>query len=80
MSTTFEPAYAQIEQQALASIKEAQQFTLDLAKLLANAPAVRALKALPAPQDVIDAAFATTGKVIELQREFVSRWAETVSA
>jgi hypothetical protein len=77
--TSFSLSLAGAQQQALAALKETQEYTLRVAEVLVDHPALRASQGIPSPAELVDAGFATASQALDLQREFVAKLASTVA-
>ena len=77
--STFSLSLAGAQQQALAALKETQDYTLRLTEVLVDNPALRASQGVPSPAELIDAGFATAAQALDLQREFAGKLAQTLA-
>ena len=77
--STFSLSLAGAQQQALAALKETQDYTLRVTEVLVDAPLLRASQAIPSAAELIDAGFATASQALDLQREFVGKFAEKLA-
>ncbi len=73
-------SYAALQQQGLALLKETQEYTVRVAELALEHPAVRAARSLPSANELIDGTFGVATQALELQRDFVTRLAGVASS
>jgi hypothetical protein len=77
---SFTLSTAAFQQQALALLKDMQDYGVRVTELAVDHPFIRAARSVPSTHELIDGSFGVVAQTVELQRDFASRLAGVITA